>query len=216
MSFFSGLLFICVSGLFQYVVMTNQKIVFFIAAVLCSAIGGILLSNSFNSEARWLKKISPRIESIINQVAVIASQVSQIVNGQNRECNLVIAQLSQILPHIYAIAADLGTLCGKNFDPHTLIKTQGAIRDLLSVIECENTISLADKTKFRQTLSEIYSKIPIDILSESVSCPYCNEKNEIKIGAQFPYSAMPICNHCGEKFHANRQKDGRVITRQRG
>lgn len=214
----SGIAFFIVAGIFQHMLLNDKSIFISITSTICSGFGGFLLSMSFYSDKEFLKKITPRIESIIRQTAVITSQISNIVNSNEDENNIVIIQLNQILPHILAVTTDLEALAEKNFDPQVLINTKSLIGDLLTIMERRDFPS-KDSPSVKhivQQLTEIYSNIPVELLNETVCCPYCGTQNEIKIGANPPSSAMPICCKCGERFHANRQKNGEVLTRKKG
>ena len=215
-SFCSGVLLLCVAGLLQYMLADNNHIYVSIASILCSVFGGILISKSFAIDSISLSEFSPRIESVTRNVALIASQIAKITSDENRECNLIIAQLSQISHHLSAVTTDLEAIGGKCLDPQVLRNTSAAIGDIVSLLEDDNSSSGLDRQKLKLKLTQICSNLSVDILDENVECPYCKSKNVIKIGAQYPYSAMPFCSHCGEQFHANRQKDGKVITRKRG
>lgn len=212
----SGVAFFIVAGIFQFL---NEKSMFIsITSTICSGFGVFLLSISFYSDKEFLKNITPRIDSIIRQTAVITSQISNIVYSNEDESNTVIIQLKQILPHILAVTTDLEALAEKNFDPQVLINTKSLIGNLLTIMERRDFPS-KDSPSVKhivQQLTEIYSNIPVELLNETVSCPYCGTQNDIKIGANPPSSAMPVCCKCGERFHANRQKNGEVLTRKKG
>ena len=213
-----GIAFFAVAGIFQHILFNEKSFFISVTSTICSGLGGFLLSIPFSSDKAFLRKLTPRIDSIIRQTALIASQISSIINSNKDENNIVIIQLSQILPHILAVTTDLEALAEKNFDPQVLINTKSLIGDLLTIMERRDFPSKDSPSvkQIVQQLTEIYSNIPVELLNETVCCPYCGAQNDIKIGANPPSSAMPICCKCGERFHANRQKNGEVLTRKKG
>ena len=213
-----GILLIAVAGFFQNTLLSEKNVLYSVASTICSGFGGFLLSMTFTSDKFFLKKISPRIESITRQTALIASQISNIVNSSEKEDNTITSQLEQILPHIYAVTTDLEALAEKNFDPQVLKNTKTSIGCLITMLKEYDMTSDNSSTisQIMQRLKEIYSNIPVEPLTETVYCPYCDAPNEVKIGPNPPSSAMPICCKCGERFHANRQKNGEILTRRKG
>lgn len=54
-----------------------------------------------------------------------------------------------------------------------------------------------------------------EIVPEVVACPYCGDAVETRLGVDQGDSAAPVCEGCGERFHAHRSRSG-VFSRRVG
>ncbi len=184
------------------------------SAVL-SAVGGALLSDSFVTEKRFIKSITPRLNSVNRLLATITSQVSTIIVEEKKGTsdNHAINRLSEIVPSMRAVITDVSDLAGEKFNPNVLNETIGSIDQLITQLESgkvnanpEQFASFLRSIKFNLKNKESSSIIT------ALDCPYddCEGSTQFELNAHPSTSQVVHCEKCDKKFHAQRQQDGSV------
>ncbi|SCZ85383.1 hypothetical protein [Nitrosomonas mobilis] len=186
-----------------------------------SAVGGALLADSFVTARRFMKTISPRLNSINRLLATITSQISSIIvqeKGATGE-HLVISRLSEIVPSLRAIIADINDLAGEKFDPKIINETIDSIGEVITQLERGKIKPNSETlTVFLKTLRDNLKQESPAGIRTSVDCPYtdCDGKTEVELGEYPSTSRVVGCDKCHNKFHAHRTSDGAVETKEWG
>lgn len=186
-----------------------------------SAVGGALLADSFITSKRFLKSIAPRLSSVNRLLATITSQISSIIieEKQITEDNHAINRLSEIVPALRAIIADVSDLAGEKFDPNVLNETIESIAELVTQIESgavkPNSEGVTDFLK--GVMENLKQESPKGIIS-TAQCPYadCEGTNQVELGAYPSTSRVILCSKCGQKYHAHKTAAGTVQTKEWG
>lgn len=186
-----------------------------------SAVGGALLADAFATPRRFLKIIAPRLNSINRLLATITSQVSAIIVEEKRksEDNHPINRLSEMVPGLRAVIADINDLAGEKFDPNVLNETIDSIGELITQLESGKIDPDSDSlANFLKTIQgNLKKEAPAETVSEAL-CPYegCDGRAQVELGA-FPSTSKVVkCPTCKNKYHAQRGPNDTVETKEWG
>ena len=213
-----GSIFLIFSGVYLPLVASETASSVVAVSAALSAAGGALLADAFSTPRRYVKSISPRLNSINRLLATITSQVSAIIVDEKKKSqdNHPINRLSETIPALRAIIADINDLTGEKFDPGVLNDTITSIGELITKIE-SGAID-ATPEELTEILKDIQENLKQDggkgFISES-SCPYdgCDGRAPVELQPYPSTSRIVSCPICSKKYHAQRTSQGGVETK---
>ena len=112
---FLGFFIISFSVVSQYLselILGHESIHFFLClfSIGASTIGGIVLSNAFEKDEEFIKKISPRLSAIIRKSSINTAMINKIIQSDSNS-NLAI-RIQDVIPHLSSVTTDLTNLIG--------------------------------------------------------------------------------------------------------
>lgn len=212
-----GALLLIFAGVYLPTIATETASSVVAVSAMLSAVGGALLADAFATSRRFLKAIAPRLISINRLLATITSQISTVILEEKKKANdnHAINRLSEMVPGLRAIIADLNDLAEKKFDPNVLNETYNSLGSLITQIESgEIEPSTEDFTFFLKNIQETLKKdTPISSIA-AAPCPYENCQGEAKVElGEYPSTSKVVsCSSCSKKYHVKRKPDGLVGT----
>ncbi|WP_141629511.1 hypothetical protein [Pseudomonas sp. PAMC 25886] len=212
-----GALLLIFAGVYLPVVASNGASSVGAVSAMLSAVGGALLADAFVTSRRFLKSIAPRLVSINRLLATITSQIGAVILEEKKKANdnHAINRLSEMVPGLRAIIADLNDLAEKKFDPNVLNETSYSVGLLITQIESgEIKPSAEEFTSFLKGIQDALDKgVALDPIA-SVSCPYdtCEGETKVELG-EYPSTKVVHCVECKKKYHAVRKPNGSVETK---
>lgn len=213
----SASLLLIFSGVYLPTVASDEANSVVAVSAVLSAVGGALLADAFATSRRFLKAIAPRLISINRLLATITSQISAVILEEKKKSseNHAINRLSEMVPGLRAIIADLNDLAEKKFDPNVLNETYNSLGLLITQIESgEIEPSSEDFTLFLKNIQDTLKKDTPAGSVASAQCPYenCSGKAVVELSEYPSTSKVVSCTVCNRKYHANRKADGLVGT----
>lgn len=216
-----GALLLIFAGVYLPAIAAEKETTVAAVSAMLSAVGGALLADAFSTSRRFLKAIAPRLVSINRLLATITSQISKVVLEEKKKSNdnHAINRLSEMVPGLRAIIADLNDLAEKKFDPNVLNETYNSLGLLITQIESGEIEPNAEEfTFFLKSIQDTLKKDTQSSSAALASCPYegCEAETNTELGEYPSTSKVVICGACKKKYHAQRKSDGTVGTKAWG
>lgn len=201
---------------------------------LATTFGGVLLSWTVGkaiSRSEALHEISSQLDLVSKTLGQAAGQISRVVdqcNDHSLNADIGFAMVGQQAQLVGAQVSALQGILGNPFETKDLLTTITEVEKLAEKLdrkergvptaptEAADASTMADvKNRLHVMREQLTGPRTSTRVTETASCPKCNEAQEVSIGAYPGDTAANVCTHCGKPFNVHRRSDGSIFTRYR-
>jgi len=171
-------------------------------------------------------ELQNRMAQVGTHLATTSSQIVEAIRaGELGESGsqTAFARVRDSAASLFGLVQQIEEQSGKAISSKAVIQNaerlmglSSRLRQILSTAESFDTEELHEvQTELEAVAEELGEKsVPRPLVT--ANCPNCAKATRFPIGQRKGDSAMPTCENCGSRFHAHRQGDGEIFTRNPG
>jgi hypothetical protein len=214
--------------------------VWFFGELLCvagAALSSIAIAWTFGHRAS-ANGTRQKLDVLARQLETSTSQIHRSVRQAQddfKNSGFYFAQIDQSVDNLLGVISEIGGITGRQqaFEVGEILRARSVLADLGQILEAQpaahnpqfDQLVNAMKENVEVLLDRLESPIGIDarvqaadrkFVTATEPCPHCKKDVSFQIGNQPGDSAKPVCEFCGQKFHAHRASTGALFVRLPG